>query len=123
MTRHRRGERGAATVVMTAVLAIGLLLALAAARAGAAAVAGARADSAADAAALAAADMLALGRGPGAAVTAADETAGDNGARLDSCDCHGRFVTVRVTVSVPLLGADAQAVARAEVRSECILGC
>ncbi len=116
-------ERGTATIWLVAVLALALLLALGAARAGAAAVAGARADSAADAAALAAADMLALARGSGAASSAARETARDNGAELLSCDCGGRFVSVRVVVNVPVLGASARSTARAEVRSECVLGC
>jgi secretion/DNA translocation related TadE-like protein len=116
-------ERGTATIVMLAVLALGVLLAFAAARAGAAAVAGARADSAADAAALAAADMLALSRGPDAAARAARETARDNGAELVDCTCEGRFVSVWVVVHVPVLGAMARSTARAEVRSECALGC
>jgi secretion/DNA translocation related TadE-like protein len=115
-------ERGAATMVTVAVLAVGLLLAFAAARAGAGAVAGARADAAADAAALAAADMLALARGPVTAATAARETAEDNGARLLRCSCDGRYVSVRVAVQVPVLGAEARATARAEVRAECVLG-
>ena len=108
---------------MLAVLAVGLVLVGAAARLGAAAVAGARADSAADAAALAAADMLALGRDPSAALVAARQTAAANGARLTSCSCRGRTPTVHVVVRVPMLGAEAHATARAEVRSECILGC
>jgi hypothetical protein len=108
---------------MLAVLAVGILLAAGAARLGAGAVAGARADSAADAAALAAADMLALGRGAGAARSAADETAAANGARLTECDCAGLRPTVRVVVDVPVLGAQAHATARAEVRPECVLGC
>lgn len=110
-------------MVMVAVLAVGLLLTLAAARAGAAAIAGARADAAADAAALAAADMLALSRGPDVAATAAQETAKDNGARLVACSCDGRYVSVRVVVQVPVLGAEARANARAEVRAECAIGC
>jgi hypothetical protein len=108
---------------MVAVLALALLLALGAARAGAAAVAGARADSAADAAALAAADMLALSRGPGAAAGAARDTAAANGAELLGCSCDGPFVSVRVVVHVPVLGASARSTARAEVRGECVLGC
>lgn len=116
-------ERGATTIVMVAVLALALLLALAAARAGAAAVAGARADGAADAAALAAADMLALSRGPEAAARAAGDTAAANGAKLLGCSCDGRFVSVRVVVRVPILGAAARSTARAEVRPECVLGC
>jgi len=118
-----RSERGAATVWMLAVLAVGLLVVVGAARLGVAAVAAARADGAADAAALAAADMLALGRGPGAARAAAVETAAANGARLTDCSCAGRYPTVQVVIDVPVLGARAHATARAEVRRECILGC
>jgi secretion/DNA translocation related TadE-like protein len=116
-------ERGAATMWMLAVLTVALVAVIGAARLGAAAVAGARADSAADAAALAAADMLALGRGPAAATSAATDTARANGARLTDCTCQGRFPTVHVVVAVPVLGAEAHATARAEVRSECVLGC
>jgi secretion/DNA translocation related TadE-like protein len=108
---------------MLAVLALGMLVVIGAARLGAAAVAGARADSAADAAALAAADTLALGRGSGAAFEAARETASANGARLVGCRCEGRLPTVHVVVRVPVLGAEAHATARAEIRSECVLGC
>lgn len=116
-------ERGAATMWLLAVLAVAMVAAMGAARLGAAAVARARADSAADAAALAAADMLALGRGPSVASTAATDTARANGARLTDCTCEGRFPTVHVVVAVPVLGAEAHATARAEVRFECILGC
>jgi secretion/DNA translocation related TadE-like protein len=116
-------ERGASTVWMLAVLAVGMLVVMGAARLGVAAVAGARADSAADAAALAAADMLALGRGSAAAATAARETARANGARLTRCSCDGRLPIVHVVVDIPLLGAEARASARAEIRNECILGC
>jgi hypothetical protein len=108
---------------MLAVLAVGMVVVIGAARLGAAAVAGARADSAADAAALAAADMLALGRGPTAALAAARDTASANGARLTGCTCSGRFATAHVVVRVPVLAAEAHATARAEIRSECILGC
>jgi hypothetical protein len=108
---------------MLAVLAVGMMVAVGAARLGAAAVAGARADSAADAAALAAADTLALGRGAAAALTAARQTADANGARLTGCTCSGRLPTVHVVVHVPVLGAEAHATARAEIRRECLLGC
>jgi secretion/DNA translocation related TadE-like protein len=117
------GERGAATVWMAGVLALGMVVLMAAARLGAGAVAAARADSAADAAALAAADALALGDGAGAALVAARETAAANGGRLTGCTCRGRLPTVHVVVRVPVLRAEAHATARAEVRPECILGC
>jgi len=116
-------DRGAATVWMVAVLAVGCLLVLGATRLGAAAVAAARADSAADAAALAAADALALGRSGAAARDAARATADANGAHLTRCSCEGRRPAVHVTVRIPLLGTEAHATARAEIRPECILGC
>jgi secretion/DNA translocation related TadE-like protein len=119
----RAKERGAATVVMTALLALAVIVCVGVARLGAAAVASARADAAADAAALAAADMLALDRGIGAAQAAARETAGANGARLTRCACSAPVVTVTVVVRAPVLGSAARANARAEVRAECRLGC
>ena len=112
-------ERGSMTIVVIGVVVLGLVLATGAARLGSALVARARADTAADAAALAAADMLALGRGEGAAVAAARDTADSNGASLVRCECAGR--DAEVTVSVPatgLLAAPAQGHARAEVRLE-----
>jgi secretion/DNA translocation related TadE-like protein len=114
-----RRERGATTVVMIGVVVLGLALTLGAARLGTAVVARARADSAADAAALAAADMIALGRGPAAATTAARDTATANGADLVRCACEGRFPTVVVEVGVGPLGA-ARSTARAEVRDDAL---
>lgn len=114
-------ERGAATVLMIGVVAIGLSLTAGAARLGGAIVARARADTAADAAALAAADMVALGRGSGAAERAARETASANDGRLERCDCNGPVVEVEVAVVAPGLGATAHAEARAEVRLECVI--
>ena len=108
-------ERGASTVVIAAILGVAIVACLGAARLGTGAVARARADAAADAAALAAADMLALGRGSGAAVTAARETASANGGTLTSCRCSGNVATVRVRVPTGLGGTTA-ATARAEVR-------
>jgi secretion/DNA translocation related TadE-like protein len=114
-------ERGGMTVVMLAVVVIGLALTAGAARLGSALVARARADTAADAAALAAADMLALGRGSGAAVAAAAETAGENGARLVRCECAGRDAEVLVEVSSHgLMAPAARGRARAEVRLQCL---
>jgi secretion/DNA translocation related TadE-like protein len=120
------GQRGSMAVVLIAVVALGAVLALGAARLGGALVARARADAAADAAALAAADMLALGRGAGAAGEAATDTAAANDARLVRCTCGGRFATVEVEVAVPGLGGlagPARGSAKAEVRPECALGC
>ena len=112
----REPERGTATIVMLAAVVLGLALFLAVARAGVGAIAGARAETAADAAALAAADMLALGRGPAAARSAAAQTARANGASLTECECSGPFATVHVRIVVPALDASARAIARAEVR-------
>ncbi len=107
------------TIVFIGVVVLGLVLATGAARLGSALVARARADAAADAAALAAADMLALGRGEGAAVAAARETAAANGGDLVRCDCRGTNATVEVTVpATGLLAASARGRARAEVRLE-----
>jgi secretion/DNA translocation related TadE-like protein len=113
------------SVVLVAVVVLAGVLALAAARLGGALVGRARADAAADAAALAAADMLALGRGEDAAAAAARQTAADNDARLERCECAGRIATVTVDVAVPgvgRLGGPARGTARAEVRPECALG-
>jgi secretion/DNA translocation related TadE-like protein len=120
------GERGSIAVVLIAVVALAAVLALGAARLGGALVARARADAAADAAALAAADMLALGRGPDVAETAAADTAADNGSRLVRCACRGHYATVDVEVPVPGLAGfagPARGRAKAEVRPECALGC
>ncbi len=98
---------------MVGVLAVAVTPARAGGRVGVAGGARARAHTAADAAALAAADMLALGRGSGAAAEAASDTADANGAHLVRCICEGPIVTVRVRVDVAGL-ADARANARAE---------
>jgi secretion/DNA translocation related TadE-like protein len=108
-------ERGATTVVMIGVVAIGFALLVGATRLGTAVVARARADTAADAAALAAADMIALGRGVDAAEAAARDTAAANGAQLVRCSCTGRFAAVVVDYAVGGLGS-ARSTARAEVR-------
>ena len=120
----RRGERGAVTVLMLAVLVIGLVLTMGAARLGGALVGRARAESAADAAALAAADRLALGDDAGAARAAAVHTAASNDARLVACDCSGTTAEVVVEVDVPAWGAlagPARGRAKAEVRPECVV--
>ena len=114
-------ERGATTIVVIGVVAVGLTLAVGAARLGSAILALARADTAADASALAAADMLALGRGSGAAEAAARETAAANGARLVRCACEGSFPVVVVEVRVGTSGV-ARATARAEVRDPLLSG-
>jgi secretion/DNA translocation related TadE-like protein len=123
--RWRGSERGAATVLVIGVVAVGLSLTAGAARLGGALVAKARADTAADAAALAAADMVALGRGADAAERAARETAATNDGRLLRCECGGPVVEVEVAVDAPGLaglGGTARAEARAEVRFDCAFG-
>ena len=117
-----RRERGAATVLVIGVVAVGLALTAGAGRLGGALVAKARADTAADAAALAAADMIALGRGVDAAERAARETAAANDGRLLRCDCSGPVVEVAVAVDAPGLaglGGTAHSESRAEIRLEC----
>jgi secretion/DNA translocation related TadE-like protein len=119
-----RRERGAASIVMLAVLVMGVVLSMGAARLGNAIDGRARADSAADAAALAAADWLALGEGPEAARAAARQTAASNGARLISCACSGTVAEVVVEVDLPALagiGGPARSHAKAEVRPECVV--
>lgn len=116
MTGQRgRGERGAATIVVIGVFALGMALMLCASRLGVAMLARARAETAADAAALAAADTLALGGDAAAANDQAAAVAEANGARLVGCDCSGRFATATVEVDAPVLGRVARARSRAEV--------
>ncbi|MGQ0824855.1 MAG: Rv3654c family TadE-like protein [Actinomycetota bacterium] len=111
-------ERGAATMVVLAVVGVAALLGIGLARLGAATVLEARAQSAADAAALAAADQLALGHGPAAAGRAAATVAGQNDARLLHCMCDPLGAEVEVEISgVPALTLPraVRARARAEV--------
>ncbi len=117
-------DRGSASVVMVAVVAIGIVLSFGAARLGSALIGRARADTAADAAALAAADALALGHGSDAAAADARATAVRNDARLLSCVCAGTIAAVVVEVDLPglgVFGGVARARARAEVRPECVV--
>jgi Flp pilus assembly protein TadG len=93
-----RSERGSVVVLMTAAVVIAALCCLAAARLGRAATDRARADTAADAAALAAADVLAVGRSTGAAVSAARQVAAENGARLLTCACANGAAEVTVAL-------------------------
>jgi secretion/DNA translocation related TadE-like protein len=113
-----RRERGGVSILMLVVLVFGLLLTLGVSRLGVALAGRARADTAADAAALAAADSLALGRGSGAAVEAARDTAATNGARLVSCECAGTDAEVVVELDLGVLGV-ARGHARAEVDVRC----
>ena len=110
-------------MLVVALLVVGLVLTMGAARLGAVLVARARAETAADAAALAAADALALGgRDPHGA---ARDAASRNDAQLLGCDCGGAHAEVRVSVRVHGFGGTGRvtARARAEVRTDCALGC
>lgn len=95
-------DDGCVSALMLALLALAGLLCLAVADAANVLVARARAQSAADAAALAAA----VAQWPFAArdeepTDAAQQTADDNGATLESCECPLRGTSATVTVSVP----------------------
>ena len=117
-------ERGAASVLVVAIVVLGVALTMGAARLGGALIGRARAETAADAAALAAADALALGEEPSEAESDARVTATRNDARLVSCACAGTHAEVVVEVDVPglgVLGAVARGRARAEVTPECIV--
>ncbi len=106
------GDRGSATVLGAAMVAV-LVLCLAVVGALLSAVeASHRARAAADLAALAAAGALldpAVDRAPCAV---AGDLAGRNGGQLRSCDVHGDTVTVSVTVA-PAVSALGVATARA----------
>ncbi|WP_299035954.1 Rv3654c family TadE-like protein [uncultured Pseudokineococcus sp.] len=110
-----RGDCGAGTVLVVAVVLAGLLVCSAGAALGQAVVARHRASAAADLAALAAADVL-VGRSAGDACGAAVRVAGRGGARLLGCRPVGQEVVVEVAVDVAgVLGGlgPARAAARA----------
>lgn len=98
----RRGDRGAGSLLVLALLLVGLLLCTAAAALGQAVVARHRAAAAADLAALAGADV-ALGRSaaPGGPCGAAARVAARGGARLVTCTAVGLEVVVAVASDVP----------------------
>ena len=107
------GDRGSATPVLVAVVAMLAVLALAAAQVGVLVAARAQAANAADAAALAAAVATYPSAAPGLSPwVSADGVVRLNGARLDRCSCevnpslNPRSVTVvaAVPVDVPLFG-------------------
>ena len=128
MSRARRGERGAATLLAVAMAGVLLMVGAALAVVGALVVDHRRAQAAADLAALAGAGAAARGQ---PACAAARAVAGLNGAELLECSIdgppEGATVTVRVEVSGPhWLGqqADLQAGARAGPRSRTLAaGC
>jgi secretion/DNA translocation related TadE-like protein len=96
--RPPAGERGAATVVVTACLGVLLLVGCALAVVAAMVTAHRTAQAAADLAALAGATAARDGGDP---CSAAGAIAADNRARLTSCDVAGREVTVEVEVPGP----------------------
>lgn len=111
--RSPAGERGAATVLVTACLGVVLLVGCALAVVAAMVAAHRTAQAAADLAALAGATARQRG---GDACAAAGATAADNGADLVGCTLAGDTVTVRVVVPGPRwlgqphdLSADARA--------------
>jgi len=112
-----RGEDGAGSVLVLAMLGVVVVLGLALGSLGAARVARAGAQSAADLAALAAADQLALGRVLGTsdvegACARAREVAVRNGASVESCAHEGGGVVVVRVARVTSFGP-ARAAARA----------
>ena len=104
-------DRGSATVLVAASVAVLLVVAMFAIELGAAAVARRTAESAADAAALAAATLVLEGQE--IACSAARELAAANGAHLEECAVVNLDVLVRTSVSAGLLGRRAVARARA----------
>lgn len=100
---RRRDDRGAATVLALALVALLVTVAVAAVGVAGIVVTHRRAQAAADLAALAGAQSLGRGK-DGCAVAA--RVARANGGRLDSCQPAGMEVTVEVSVAGPrLLGA------------------
>jgi secretion/DNA translocation related TadE-like protein len=112
--RHASGtDRGAATILAAAVIAVVLVL-----TAGGLVVLGAvdashRARLAADLAAIGAATRLQETADPGGACVRADSLAMSNGARLTDCAVSGAVVDVRVEVDPATWPAPATARARA----------
>ncbi len=98
------GERGSASIVVAAIVAVVVVLGLGAADLARVLVASSRAQTAADAAALGAAQELAIPSGLDPAGVAA-EYAARNGAELVACRCDsGTFeTTVEVSVGAGLL--------------------
>lgn len=107
---RRRHERGAGTVLALAVVAVTVSLTTAAIGVVGAWGARQKAAVAADATALAAADVAA-GRASGEPCAEADVVARANGASVTGCVVAA--VVVSVEVSVPYLGWEASAAARA----------
>ena len=111
MTRRRRHEAGAATLLALGMTGVLLLVGAALGLVGALVVDHRRAEAAADLAALVGATATARGE-PGCA--AAGQVAQLNDARLLDCSVDGATVTVRVRVDGPAwLGQQADLEARA----------
>lgn len=110
MRRGHRGDRGSASIWVLACSALVLLIGVAAALRSTAVLARHRAEAGADFAALAAAERIGVGDD---SCAAAAELATANGAALVGCDLQpgpdGRSgivdVSVRLTVTLPVLGA------------------
>ncbi len=110
----RASERGSATLVTVAMMAVLLAMTLGGSIVGSAVLARHRAQSAADLAALAAAGQIGSGHQPACAW--ATSVAAANGSRLTACTVAELdvIVTVEVAVSLGRLGAGtARAAARA----------
>ena len=97
-----RGERGAGTVVLIAVMLIAVMLSAASVAGARSVYLASRAQSAADFAALGAAETLRF-QGESAACTSAENLAARNGARLETCEVLGHLVHVTVSVRTPLV--------------------
>lgn len=124
-------DRGSASVVAAAVVALSLTLAVALGAVGVVLEARMRAVNAADAAALAAAPATFSPLGLGDPARRAAETAADNGGTLKSCVCRvdptwsprTATVTIEVIADVPVLGPTSiEAVSRAEFRPVALTG-
>lgn len=103
-------DRGAASVLATAICACLVLAAITVIPASMALAAAQRADGAADSAALAAADV-ASGLEPGSPCDAAELVATANGVQLGSCAVDGMIVTVQVDTGSGPLSVQARATA------------
>lgn len=95
---RRRSDRGAATVLTSAVVGLLCFATLAACGVAGLVVAHRQAQAAADLAALAAAAAI---QSSADACAAAERTATGNGAALAGCDVRGEDAVVRVEVDVP----------------------
>ena len=113
-------DRGSATVLAAASVAVLLVVAMFAVELGAAAVARRTAENAADAAALAAAPLVLEGQQ--VACAAARELAAANGARLEECVVVNLDVLVRTSVQAGLLGRRAGGRARAGPVDQLFIG-